>query len=435
MDAREATYRFDLWSTTGTVVVTDPAALGTVVEIVRSGLDEVERACSRFRPDSEISGLTPGRHRLSPMLADLVGTALDAAEASSGLVDPTVGGVVRALGYDRSIELLPADGAPVSLVHHVPGWRQVHLYGDKLELPAGVHLDLGATAKARAADLMARRAAETVGVGVLVELGGDIATAGPGPDGGWQVLVRDTDDDAACPGHAPARLGGRDLLDGTTRVAPRRRTPAPHRRPPNCGPGRARVAQRDRGRTHVHRGEHRLDRGRDPRARGEPLALRARLHRPARRPTPPRRARRRLAPGGSRMSAAFWALGRGTGVVALVLFTVSLVLGIVARSGRPVPWLGRFGTSDLHRTAALTGTGLVLAHVATLYFDPYAQLRLVDVVFPFLGAYKPLWLGLGTLALDLLAVVTVVSLLQTACRPAASSRPCTGRRTPCGRWR
>ena len=112
------------------------------------------------------------------------------------------------------------------------------------------------------------------------------------------------------------------------------------------------------------------------------------------------------------MSAAFWALGRGTGVVALVLFTVALVLGIVARSGRPVPWLGRFGTSDLHRTAALTGTGLVVAHVATLYFDPYAQLRLVDVVFPFLGAYKPMWLGLGTLALDLLGVVTIVSLLR-----------------------
>ncbi len=220
MDAREATYRFDLWSTTGTVVVTDPAALGTVVEIVRSGLDEVERACSRFRPDSEISGLTPGRHRLSPMLADLVGTALDAAEASSGLVDPTVGGVVRALGYDRSIELLPADGAPVSLVHHVPGWRQVHLYGDKLELPAGVHLDLGATAKARAADLMARRAAETVGVGVLVELGGDIATAGPGPDGGWQVQVRDTDDDA--PAQVTLQPGWAVATSSTVRRAWRR---------------------------------------------------------------------------------------------------------------------------------------------------------------------------------------------------------------------
>jgi sulfoxide reductase heme-binding subunit YedZ len=112
------------------------------------------------------------------------------------------------------------------------------------------------------------------------------------------------------------------------------------------------------------------------------------------------------------MSSALWALGRGTGVVALLLFTVSLVLGIVARSGRPVPWLGRFGTSDLHRTAALTGTGLVVAHVGTLYLDPYAQLRLVDVVLPFLGAYKPLWLGLGTLALDMLGVVTVVSLLR-----------------------
>jgi predicted ferric reductase len=112
------------------------------------------------------------------------------------------------------------------------------------------------------------------------------------------------------------------------------------------------------------------------------------------------------------MSAAYWALGRGTGVVALVLFTVALVLGIVARSGRPVPWLGRFGTSDLHRTAALTGTGLVVAHVATLSLDPYAQLRLVDVVLPFLGAYRPFWLGLGTLALDLLVVVTVVSLLR-----------------------
>ncbi len=193
----DTTYRFDLWSTTCAVVVTDPDALGSVVEIVRAGLDEVERACSRFRPDSEISDLTPGRNRLSPMLADLVGTALDAAEASAGLVDPTVGSVVRALGYDRSIELLPADGAPVDLVHHVPGWRRVHLYGDKLELPRGVQLDLGATAKARAADLMARRAAASVGVGVLVELGGDIATAGAGPAGGWQVLVCDSEDDPA----------------------------------------------------------------------------------------------------------------------------------------------------------------------------------------------------------------------------------------------
>jgi FAD:protein FMN transferase len=190
-------YRFELWSTTVSVVVTDPAALSTAVDVVRAGLDRVDRACSRFRPDSELAGLTPGTRRLSPMLADLIGTALDAAEASGGLVDPTVGAAVRGLGYDRSIERLPDDGAPVSLVHHVPGWRRVNLYGDKLELPRGVELDLGATAKARAADLAARDAAAVTAAGVLVEVGGDIATAGPAPASGWQVLVQDTPDDPA----------------------------------------------------------------------------------------------------------------------------------------------------------------------------------------------------------------------------------------------
>lgn len=194
----DTTYEFGLWSTTGRVVVTDPRALDAAVRTVRAGLDEVERACSRFRPDSELSALTPGTHHLSPMLADLVGTALDAAETSAGLVDPTVGGAMRGLGYDRSLELLPADGEPVRLVQSVPGWRRVHLYGDRLELPRDVLLDLGATAKARAADLTARRAADMTGVGVLVELGGDIATAGPAPQEGWQILVRDTDDDPWC---------------------------------------------------------------------------------------------------------------------------------------------------------------------------------------------------------------------------------------------
>jgi methionine sulfoxide reductase heme-binding subunit len=119
------------------------------------------------------------------------------------------------------------------------------------------------------------------------------------------------------------------------------------------------------------------------------------------------------------LTAALWAFGRGTGVVALVLFTVSIVLGIVARSGRRVPWLGRVGISDLHRTAALTGTGLVVAHLGSLLFDPYAQLKLVDLALPFLAAYRPLWLGLGTLAVDILAIVTVVSLMRQRVGPKA----------------
>lgn len=114
---------------------------------------------------------------------------------------------------------------------------------------------------------------------------------------------------------------------------------------------------------------------------------------------------------------AFWALGRGTGAAALVLLSLSLALGIVGRSGRAGFGLGRFGLNELHRTAALTAVGLVAVHVVSLLFDPYAQLRLVDLVLPFLGSYRPVWLGLGTVAVDLLLVVSIVSLLRQRVGP------------------
>ncbi|MEO6879812.1 MAG: ferric reductase-like transmembrane domain-containing protein [Mycobacteriaceae bacterium] len=112
------------------------------------------------------------------------------------------------------------------------------------------------------------------------------------------------------------------------------------------------------------------------------------------------------------LEQALWALGRGAGVTSLVLITVSVVLGIVTRSGRPLPGLPRFGVTELHRITALLGTGLVVLHMVTLLADPYAQLRVVDFVVPFLGAYRPVWLGLGTLAVDLLLVILVTSLLR-----------------------
>ena len=117
------------------------------------------------------------------------------------------------------------------------------------------------------------------------------------------------------------------------------------------------------------------------------------------------------------MNEALWALGRGTGVVALVMFTATLVLGIASRSGRSAAGLGRFGLNELHRTAALTGVGLIAVHLTSLFFDPYAQLELVDLVVPFVGTYRPLYLGLGTVAVDLLLVVTAVSLLRNTVGP------------------
>jgi sulfoxide reductase heme-binding subunit YedZ len=110
--------------------------------------------------------------------------------------------------------------------------------------------------------------------------------------------------------------------------------------------------------------------------------------------------------------AALWYLARGTGVVTLVLLTVVVALGIGARSGRTAFGLPRFGVSLVHRNAALLAVVLVAGHVVSLLFDPYAQLRIFDVVVPFAGSYRPFWQGLGTLGFDLLVAIVLTSLLR-----------------------
>ncbi|MDO5745882.1 MAG: FAD:protein FMN transferase, partial [Micrococcaceae bacterium] len=87
--------------------------------------------------------------------------------------------------------------AYVPIVRRTPGWERVHLRGNMLTVPGDLRLDLGATAKADAADLAAAAVAAQTGSGVLICLGGDIATAGEGPEGGWQVMVQDLETDPA----------------------------------------------------------------------------------------------------------------------------------------------------------------------------------------------------------------------------------------------
>ena len=111
-------------------------------------------------------------------------------------------------------------------------------------------------------------------------------------------------------------------------------------------------------------------------------------------------------------SEALWALGRGNGVVALAFMTISVALGIATRSGRPLVVLPRFAVADVHRFVALAATLLVALHMGLLFMDPYAKLRLIDFVVPFLGHHRPLWQGLGTVAFDLLIVIIVSSLLR-----------------------
>ena len=179
------------------LVVTEPGALAAARSMLEADLADLDVACSRFRADSELVALdhAHGRAvRLSPLLASAVAVALRAAELTDGDVDPTVGEAIAAAGYDRDFSLVPPDGPPLNLVvRAVPGWRQVQLdlTSRTLVMPPGTRLDLGATAKAWAADRAAARIAAELGGGVLVGLGGDIAVAGPAPEAGWRIRVQD----------------------------------------------------------------------------------------------------------------------------------------------------------------------------------------------------------------------------------------------------
>ncbi|KMO78659.1 FAD:protein FMN transferase [Mycolicibacterium chlorophenolicum] len=199
--------RWQRWSTDMHIVVTEPPSLRRARFEVDAELDAVERAASRFRPDSEVMALatSDGRPtRISETLAVLLEAALTAARETDGDVDPTVGAAVVALEGDGRAALSTITPAC---------WSMVALDGRVVTVPPGVLLDLGATAKAVAADRCADRVHQVTGSGVLINLGGDIATAGPAPDGGWQVLVHDVDGD---PDSAVALPSGTALATSST---------------------------------------------------------------------------------------------------------------------------------------------------------------------------------------------------------------------------
>ena len=109
---------------------------------------------------------------------------------------------------------------------------------------------------------------------------------------------------------------------------------------------------------------------------------------------------------------ALWVLSRATGMVSLALLTVVMVLGIVVQRQRRMGTLPRFVVVGLHRNAALLAVALLVVHVATVVYDPYVSIRWVDAVVPFLGSYRPFWLGLGALAVDLVVALVATSLLR-----------------------
>ncbi len=111
-------------------------------------------------------------------------------------------------------------------------------------------------------------------------------------------------------------------------------------------------------------------------------------------------------------SPLLWYLNRATGAVLLVAFSLTVVLGILATGRRFSPLWPRFVTQGLHRALAGVTLALLAAHVASAVIDEYVDIRWWQAVVPFGATYRPLFLGLGAVALDLLVVVGVTSLLR-----------------------
>lgn len=191
-------WQWPTWGTTATLVVTDDAALGATRRLVERAVAHAERAADLHNPRSEVSRLAgaAGRpRRVGSLLAAFLGVHLAFARATDGLLDPTVGAaVIRARAARRparkDLSWLPGCGglgvpAPRDADQAVPGWRSVELDDRTVRMPAGTLLDLGALGRAATARYCADLVWNRLGTGVLVDLGGDVATAGPGPRAGW----------------------------------------------------------------------------------------------------------------------------------------------------------------------------------------------------------------------------------------------------------
>ena len=215
----DAVARWDALGTTAGVRVTDPAALRAARRAVEAELAAIDLACSRFRTDSELMQVNARGGRwttVGPLLSEAIAVALRGAQLTDGLVDPTVGSALVLAGYDRDFDLGLREPVATVAVQRVSGWRAVELDQQhaRVRTPAGVLLDLGATAKALAADRAARAAHAAAGCGVLVNLGGDIALAGPAPADGWAVRI--ADDHRGGPGQDVTLAAGGLATSSTT---------------------------------------------------------------------------------------------------------------------------------------------------------------------------------------------------------------------------
>jgi thiamine biosynthesis lipoprotein len=193
------------------VAVTAEAGLEPALGAVRTTVAGFDAACSSFRDDSELARLNDAAGMpvvVGALLFDAVRTAMRVAALTDGVVDPTVGGALADYGF------VPASAAKSRATGD---WRAIKLHAPArvVQLEPGVRLDLGATAKALAADTAAAAAQRAAGCGVLVSLAGDVAVQGPAPEGGWRIRVVDDHRHGEAPGQTVSIQGGGLATSGT----------------------------------------------------------------------------------------------------------------------------------------------------------------------------------------------------------------------------
>src|ERR1039458_5726960 len=108
----------------------------------------------------------------------------------------------------------------------------------------------------------------------------------------------------------------------------------------------------------------------------------------------------------------YWYLTRSTGAVALLLLTLAIALGVLDVRRFSTPRWPRFVVDSLHRNVSLLAMVFLVLHIITSVLDSFAPISLLDAFVPFVGSYRPFWLGLGAVAFDLLLAVTITSLLR-----------------------
>ena len=179
---------FSIWGTSAAIAITDTALLPQARVILDTILTATNLAANRFDVDSEISQLNAsGSIHASAWFLELLVEARRAYEISDGLCDPTVLSALMALGYDRDFDALSPNDEEVVVTSPSPGWSSITIDGSLVELSPGTTIDLGASAKAAAADAGATAIAAELACGVLVDLGGDLRIAGASPSNGWPI--------------------------------------------------------------------------------------------------------------------------------------------------------------------------------------------------------------------------------------------------------